>query len=46
MELPLRRHDLGVDARDGDARVKAGAVVSLDHVAGVDLASTWRDASP
>lgn len=38
LELPLRRHDLGVDARDGDAGVHARAVVRLDHVASVDFA--------
>jgi hypothetical protein len=40
LELPLGRHDLGVDARDGDSGVEAGAVVSLDHVASVNLAGS------
>jgi hypothetical protein len=40
LELPLRRHDLGVDTRDEDTGVKAGAVVSLDHVASEDLAGS------
>lgn len=30
LELPLRRHDLGVDARNVDASVEAGAVVGFD----------------
>ena len=38
LELPLRRHHLGVDARDGDAGVQARAVVRLDHVARKHLA--------
>jgi len=40
LELPLGGHDLGVDTRDVDAGVEAGAVVSLDQVAGKDLAGT------
>ena len=38
MELPLARHDLGVDAGDVDAGVQAGFIVSLDDVAAEDLA--------
>ena len=41
LELPLRRHDLGVDTGDVDASVKAGAVVRLDQVTGNDLAGTY-----
>jgi hypothetical protein len=40
LELPLRRHHLGVDARDVDAGVQAGAVVCLDEVAGKHPAGT------
>ncbi|KAI3479577.1 hypothetical protein L1887_58390 [Cichorium endivia] len=40
LELPLGRHDLGVDARDVDTGVEAGAVVGLDEVTGEDLAGT------
>ena len=40
LELPLGRHDLGVDTGDGDARVEAGLVVGLDDVSGVDLGGT------
>lgn len=38
--LPLGRHDLGVDTRNLDAGIHASAVVSLNNVAAVDLAST------
>lgn len=41
LELPLRRHDLSVDARDLNAGVEAGAVVGLNDVTGVDLAGTF-----
>lgn len=40
LELPLRRHNLGVDARDLDTGVETGAVVGLDEVTGKDLAGT------
>lgn len=40
LELPLRRHDLGVDARDIDTGVEASAVVGLDEVAGKHLAGS------
>lgn len=36
LELPLRRHHLGVDAGDGDAGVEARAVVRLDDISRVD----------
>ena len=39
LEFPLSRHDLGVDTRDLDASVEAGAVVSLDEITSVDLSS-------
>ena len=41
LELPLRRHDFGVDSRDVDSSVEAGTVVSLDHVASEDLSSSY-----
>ena len=37
LELPLGRHDLGVDTADFDASVQADAVVSLDEITCVDL---------
>ena len=40
LELPLGRHDLGVDTRDVDTSEQAGTVVSLDEVTGEDLAGT------
>lgn len=40
LELPLSRHDLGVDARDVDTRVEAGTVVGLDKVTGKYLTGT------
>jgi len=40
LELPLSRHDFGVDTRDVDTRVEAGAVVSLDKVTGKHLSGT------
>lgn len=40
LELPLGRHDLGVDTRNLDAGVETGAVVGLDDVTGVDLTGT------
>lgn len=51
LELPLGRHDLGVDTRDVDARVEAGPVVRLDQVTRKDLAGSYTrrvrsDASP
>ena len=39
LELPLRRHDLGVDATDVHAGIEACTVVGLDEVTGEDLAS-------
>lgn len=40
LELPLGGHNLGVNTRDVDTSVETGAVVSLDNVTAVDLAST------
>jgi len=40
LELPLRRHDLGVDTADVDTRVETCAVVSLDQITSKDLAGT------
>ena len=40
LELPLRGHDLGVDAGDVDTRVEASAVVCLDEITSEDLART------
>lgn len=39
MVLPLSGHNLGVGARDVDAGVEAGLVVSLDNVSAEDPAS-------
>ena len=43
LEFPLRRHHLGVDTRDVDTGVEAGAVVSLDEITGEHLASTCQE---
>ena len=40
LELPLRGHDLGVDAGNIDTRVEAGAVVSLNQVTSEHLPGT------
>ena len=37
LELPLGRHDLGVDTADFDTRVQADTVVSLNQITCVDL---------
>jgi hypothetical protein len=37
LELPLGGHDLGVGARDLNACVKTGSVVSFDNVSTVDV---------
>ena len=37
LELPLARHDLGVDARDGQAGGQAGVEVGLDEGPPVDV---------
>lgn len=39
----LLRHDLGVDARNVDASVQAGAVVGLDQVTSIHFAGTCAD---
>ena len=38
LEFPLRGHNLGVDTRDIDTGVEAGAVVGLNQVTSEDLA--------
>ena len=43
LELPLRGHDLCVDARNVDTGVEAGAVVGFDKVTSEDLAGTCND---
>jgi len=40
LELPLRWHDLSVDAADVDARVEASAVMSFNQITGKDLAGS------
>ena len=40
LELPLRGHDLSVDARDVDTCVETCTVVGLNQITGKDLAST------
>jgi len=42
LELPLRRHNLGIDTADVDTRVEAGTVVRLDQVPSEDLSGTLR----
>lgn len=48
LELPLGRHDLGVDSGDVDASIEASAVVGLDQVTSENSASScfadekWR----
>jgi len=37
LELPLGRHDLGIDTANLDARVQADTVVSFDQITCVDL---------
>src|SRR6185369_14831560 len=41
LELPLRRHDLGVRADDVDAGADAGVGVRLDHFAAEDLVTAY-----
>lgn len=40
LELPLGRHDLGVDTGDLNTSVETGSVVGLDEITGVNLAGT------
>ena len=40
MVLPLRGHDLGIDARNVDTGKQAGAVVCLHDITAVDLAGS------
>ena len=44
LELPLRRHDLGIDTRYINTGVEACAVVSLDQITSEDFASALRQA--
>jgi hypothetical protein len=39
LELPLRRHNFGVDTANIDAGVEAGSIVCLDQITGKDFAS-------
>lgn len=43
LELPLGRHDFGIDTGDLDTSVQAGSVVGLNGVTGEDLAGTCRE---
>jgi hypothetical protein len=40
LELPLGGHDFGVNTRDVDTSIQAGAVVGLDQITSKDLASS------
>lgn len=40
LELPLGRHDFGIDTGDLDTSVQAGSVVGFDGVTGEDFAGT------
>ena len=42
LELPLGRHDFGVDTADVHAGVEAGTVVGLDEITSEDLSGTYR----
>lgn len=42
LELPLRRHDLGVDTGNINTSVEACTVVSLDQITSEDFASALR----
>jgi hypothetical protein len=42
LELPLRRHHLGVDTTDVDAGIQAGAVMSFDEVTSENFAGTYK----
>ena len=37
LKLPLRRHNLGIDTGDLDARIQTGAIMSLHDIATVDF---------
>lgn len=41
LELPLRRHNFSVDARDLDASIQAGSVVGLYGITGEHLAGSY-----
>jgi hypothetical protein len=40
LELPLRRHNFGVDAADPDASIETGTIVGFDQIAGDDPSGT------
>ena len=40
LELPLGRHNFGIDARDVDASIETSAVVGFDKITSKDLAGT------
>jgi hypothetical protein len=40
LELPLRRHNFGIDAADPDASIKTGTIVGFDQIAGNDPSGT------
>ena len=40
LELPLRRHNFGVDAADPDASIETGTIVCFDQIAGNDPSGT------
>ena len=44
LELPLTRHDLGVDTGDGDTSVETSSVMRFNHISSVDSSSSynWR----
>ena len=37
LKLPLRRHHLGIGARDFNTGIKTSAIVRLDHIAPVNV---------
>ena len=43
LEFPLRRHNLGVDSTDVDARVEASAVMGFDEITGEDFAGSCKN---
>jgi hypothetical protein len=42
LELPLRRHDLGVNTRDINTGIEACTIVSLDQITGENLSSAYE----
>ena len=43
LKFPLRRHNLGVDSADVDARVEASAVMGFDEITGEDFAGSCKN---